>query len=115
MILLIRKLTLFFKQNNAQLGVSLINCSNTAGYVCYYTALMPSSHLLDPMTKVGLCCAVACFHSDSGNGSSVRIECQIEGSTSPGNSKNVMESINEIVTKKYFYIPGTNVSSGRSY
>ena len=65
------------------------------------------------MTKIGLRFAVACFHSDSGSGSSVRIECQIEGSTSPGNIQNVMERVNEIVTKKDFYIPGTNVSSGK--
>ena len=69
---------------------------------------------MDPMTKVGLCCAVACFHSDSGSGSSVRIECQIEGNISPGNTKNVTEGINEIVTRKDFYIPGTNASSGNS-
>ena len=66
------------------------------------------------MTKVGLCCAMACFHSDSVSNSSVRIECHIEGSTCPGNTENVMERINEIVTGKDFYIPGTNVSSGNS-
>ena len=66
------------------------------------------------MTKVGLCCALACFHSDSVSSSSLRIECHIEGSTTPGNTEIVIESINEIVTKKDFYIPGTNVSSGNS-
>ena len=63
---------------------------------------------------IGLCYAVACFHSDSVSGSSVRIECHIEGTTSPGNTENVMERINEIVTGKDFYIPGTIVSSGNS-
>ena len=82
--------------------------SVTAQYFYFFLSLYPT-------TKVGLCCAVACFPSESVSGSSVRIECHIEGSTSPGNTKTVMESINEIVTNEDFYIPGTIVSSGKSY
>ena len=61
-----------------------------------------------------MACIIYCSYSDSDSGSSVRIECQIEGSTSSGNTEAVMASINEIVTKNTFYISGTNVSSGKS-
>ena len=57
------------------------------------------------------CVALTC--SDPDCGSSVRIECIIEGTTSPGRTEAVMESVNEIVTKTEFYIPGTNTLSGK--
>ena len=44
----------------------------------------------------------------------MRIECQTEGRTSPGNTEAVIDSVNEIVMKSTFYIPGTSASSGKS-
>ena len=41
------------------------------------------------------------------------MECLIEGSTFPGNTKTVINNVNEIVTDKTFYVPGTNASSGK--
>ena len=68
------------------------------------SAFTSSSH------KTWLLC---CSHSNSESDSSVRIECLIEGSTSPGNTETVIDNVNEIVTENTFYIPGTNASSGK--
>ena len=43
----------------------------------------------------------------------MRIECLIEGSTSPGNVQAVIDNVNAIVNETTFYIPGTNASSGK--
>ena len=43
----------------------------------------------------------------------MRIECLIEGSTSTGNTKTVIDNVNEIVTEEKFYVPGTSTSSGK--
>ena len=55
------------------------------------------------------------FHSNVDDGSSVRVECQIEGSTTVGTLESVEQQIINIVLGNTFYIGGTNVLSGKPH
>ena len=56
---------------------------------------------------------LCCYHSSLKSDSSVRMECLIEGNTSPGTIKTVIDNVNEVVPENTFYIPDTNASSGK--
>ena len=64
-------------------------------------------------SKHALCC-LDCFHSDLENGDLVRIECQIEGRTTVGNVGAIEQEIIDIVSGNAFYIPGSDILSGKS-
>ena len=98
-------------QENAQLGVSLIQCSSIPRFVIlWYGIPVYISAFISCSPETWFLCY---SHSSPEYGSSVRMECLIEGSTFPGNTKTVINNVNEIVTDKTFYVPGTNASSGK--
>ena len=55
------------------------------------------------------------FHSNLDDGSSVRVECQIEGSSSVETLESIEQQIIDIVLGNAFYIHGTDVLSGKSH
>ena len=100
--------------------MSLIICSMVTR--CVHHCIASKLHLPFLFDWFPAFCNIVCaayiyyyFHSNLDDGSSVRVECQIEGSTTMGTSELIEQQIIDIVLGNTFYIRGTDVLSGKSH